>query len=329
MTVFNDTMQQYAGAIGADQRQKELVNMFMKPAPFMSTIPIITSSLPLSNRYEEVTKVEGAEYKEIDAPFKEMDVHTEIRDETLGILGGKMAIGEDRALLLAASTSDSKTAAERYFAKRSPIIINDAGKKTEKHLIYNILLKRNLMWNATADSSEKTAFDAGGTSNKNYTIFAIRQEKEMNCGLVSPVGKNKNEIMFMDWLNGGLRHVIADGTDKNKVGYEATWKSFFGYQVAVPQYIGAIYNIDPSSSSTSVTVSLMAEMLDSIEADPSDTVIVMSRGLKSKLLGMKWDKVTLSNSDSDLNTGFDKFDGIPIIGTSNMLKGTESNVSVP
>lgn len=328
MTVFNDTMQQYA--MKYEQVQQKLVNTFTKPAPFMQTVPFVEATHGLENKFERVTKIEGAEFKEIDAPYKEMDVETVLASESLGIMGGRMVVPQDRALLIARTdTSDPKQAAAQVFARRTDIILNDAGKKTEQHLIYNHLYKKALAWNATVPKNERTVFSKGGSGNANYSILAIRQEKGLNCGLVSPVGKNKNEIMTMEWLNGGAAHEIASGKDKGKVGYEAIWKAYFGYQVAIPQYVGAIFNIDPSSDGTMVDVNDIAKLLSSIEADPSDTVLVMSRFLSDIIYGMKWDKVTLGNGDKNLEIGFDKFNGIKIIATNNMLRGTESNVTVP
>ena len=324
----NDTLQQVA--LSYSKMQQKLVNSFMKELKFMQTVPFMTSTHGIMNQYEEVTGVSGASFREFDAPNAEMDIETIMKQERLGVLAGQMSISEERALMIANNTTDSGKAAEQYFAKRTPIILNDAGKATERNFIYNNLYRKCFAYNKliASDKTKRTIIDAGGTGNTNFSIMAIRQNKEENCGLVSPIGENKNELMFMEWLNGGERHVISSGEHAGKIGYEATWKAFLGYQVARPDSLGLIVNIDPDNDKN-VTADMIDDLLDRIDADSSDTVLVMNRGMKTKIGQFKYEKLRTVYADDKIKNVIEEWNGIPVIGTNTQARGTESKYEMP
>lgn len=325
----NDTLQRIA--LNQSKTQQKVVDHFTKPTEFLKRVPFIVSSHGFVNDYEEWSNVEGGEFREFDAPYSPMTADTSLRQVKLGVMGGEMSVGEEAALhMFSGVTTDSAEAAAKYFAKQTPQILNKSGRNTELHFIYNILYGEMKKYNTknAADATKHTMFNAGGTGNTNYSIFAIRQAPELNCGLYSPCGKNKDETMYMEWLNGGERHYIATGKDQGKIGYEATWKAFLGYQLACPEYLGGIFNIDPANNHN-VTAAMIDDLLDAVEADTSDTVLVMARTMKSKIGALKWDKVELENREENINTKVLTWNGIEIIGTNTMLKGTESKVILP
>ena len=325
----NDTLQRIASRYS--KMQGTVVDHFMRPLEFMKRVPFITSSHGFFNQYEEFTNVKGAEFREFDAPSTQMSADTSLQQVKLGVIGGEMSVSEEFALHMAnGSTTDAGAAASQYFAKQTPQILNNSGKKTENHFIYKILLPKMMEYNRkiAADKTKRTIFNAGGSDNANYTIFAIRQNPELNCGLVSPCGKNKDEVMYMEWLNDGARHRIEVGKDAGKIGFEATWKAFLGYQLACPEYLGAIVNIDPANDKM-VTAPMIDDLLDAVEADTSDTILVMHRSMKSKLGALKWEKIDLENSEERINTRVMAWNGVEMVGTNTMLKGTEGNATLP
>jgi len=324
----NDTIQQVA--LSYSETQQHLVNTFIKGLEFMKTVPWITATHGIFNQYEEVTGVSGAGFREWDAPNVQMDIETVMKQEKLGVIGGEMSISSERALMIANNGDDAGKAAEAYFTKRTPIILNDAGKETEKHFIYEHLYKKMFQYNKLVgkDAGKRTIIDAGGTDSTNWSIFAIRQDKEMNCGLLSPIGKNKDELLTMEWLNGGEPHKIVGGANAGKIGFEAVWKAYFGYQVACPSYLGGIFNIDPNNGKM-VTAAMIDDLLDSVEADASDTVLVMQRGMKTKLGRIKYDLLQLGNSDKTISTDLKDWNGINIVATNTMLRGTEEHYDMP
>lgn len=326
--MLNDTLQRVAEKYA--KTQSTVVNHFIKSLEFMKRIPWITSTHGLFNQFEEVTNVEGGSFKDLDAPFDAMSADTELKRISMKVMGGEMSVAEDAALAMDNSTADSAAAAARYFAKQTPSVLNKSGQTVEKHFIYSSLYPAMLAYNKKikSDASKRTMFSAGGTGSTNYSIFAIRQAKEQNCGVVSPLGKNKDEIMSMEWLNGGERHYINHGKDSGKIGYEATWKAYFQYQLACPEYLGGIFNIDPANNHM-VTAAMIDDLLDSIEADTSDTILVMARSMASKLGNLKWEKIQLDNEDANISTKILKWNGIPIVGTNTMLKGTEEVTTLP
>jgi hypothetical protein len=327
--MLNDTLQRIAS--NQSTTQQKVVDHFTKPTEFLKRVPFITSSHGFTNEYEEWSNVVAGEFREFDAPSQQMSADTSLQQVKLGVIGGEMSVSEEFALHMAAgSTTDSAEAAAKYFAKQTPQILNKSGKNTELHFIYNILYAKMKQYNTkiAADTTKHTMINAGGTGNTNYSIFAIRQAPELNCGLVSPCGKNRDETMYMEWLDDGARHRITTGKDAGKIGYEATWKAFLGYQLACPEYLGGIFNIDPANNHN-VTATMIDDLLDAIEADTSDTVLVMARTMKSKLGALKWDKVELENREENINTKVMTWNGIEIIGTNTMLKGTESKVILP
>ena len=327
--MLNDTLQRIA--LNQSKMQQKVVDHFTRPTEFLKRVPFIVSSHGFQNQYEEWSNVEGGEFREFDAPSVQIHADTAARQVKLGVIGGEMSVGEEAALNMAiGSTTDSAEAAARYFAKQTPQILNKSGKNTELHFIYNILYGEMRKYNAkiASDATKHTMINAGGTGNTNYSIFAIRQAPELNCGLFSPCGKNKDETMYMEWLNGGERHRIVGGKDDGKIGYEATWKAFLGYQLACPEYLGGIFSIDPANNH-GVTAAMIDDLLDMIEAYTSDTVLVMARTMKSKLGALKWDKVELETREENVNTRVMTWNGIEMIGTNTMLKGTESKVILP
>lgn len=324
----NDTLQQVA--LSYSKTQQMLINSFMKELKFLQTVPFMTATHGLFNQYEEVAGVSGASFREFDAPNVVMDIKTIMKQERLGVLAGEMSVSEEKAILIANNTKDGGKAAEIYFAKRTPIVLNDAGKATERNFIYENLYKKSFAYNKLigTDTTKRTIIDAGGSNNTNYSIMAIRQNKEENCGLVSPVGENSDEVMVMDWLNGGERHKLTTGADAGKIGYEATWKAFLGYQVARPDCLGMIVNIDPANNKD-VTAAMIDDLLDRIEADPTDTVLVMSRSMKTHLGQFKYEKLRTVLADDKIKNVIQEWNDIPLIGTNTMLRGTESNYVMP
>lgn len=319
--MFEDTLQQLA--VAYSKTQQELINRFAKDTPFLKTIPYITSTHGLMNQYEDVTDIDGAEFKELGAPYKDMSVNTSLVKEDMGIMGGLMEINAEKASQLT-NTTKGEEAATKYFAKRSPIVLNDAGKKVEKHLIYNYLYRKIFSYNKKCDPNERTLIDAGGTGNNTWSVLAIRQQKEENCGLLSPVGDNKDEILTMEWLNGGSLHKLKDGT----LGYAAVWKALMGYQMARADNVGAIFNITDADASK-LTSTMLNDLIARIDGNSSDTVIVMNKGLQARVYDFKTNQLVVGCTDKNFDTRFDLFNGITLLGTSSMLRGTESHQDMP
>lgn len=326
MPIFNDTMQEVAKSY--EKKQAKLIEHVTKSAPFLKAMPTIMSTHGLKNQYEEVTNLQGSDFREFDSPYPEMDVSTVLREARIGLIGGKLDVSEERAIALTGIT-DGARAAATYFDKRKGIILNDSGKKTEKHLIYNHIYKAVIDFNKNLSSSEKTVFDAGGESGL-YSVLAIRMEKEGNCGILSPWKKNGGnsgeELIKMDWTDGGNRHTLIGGSNNGKMGYSVTFDGGLGFQIAMPERVGAIFNLE-ASGSHALTVQLLANLLSSIEADEGDTFLVMNRFLFDSMVGMKWPQVQLANGERALDTRFNRFNGIDIIATSNMLRGAETKVT--
>lgn len=323
----NDTLQQIA--IKYSDVQQKLINTLFKETRFLERMPWIKSVHGLYNKFEEVTDVQGAGFREFNAPNVEMGIKSIVKREDVGIIAGDMSVSEETALLLCdGSTTDGGEAAERYFRKRTGIILNNAGQQTEKHFIYNVLYKKMAQYNKSADAGERTMFNAGGTGSANWSIFAIRQEAEGNCGFYSPIGKNEDELMSMEWYNDGALHKISSGENAGKAGYEAAWKAYIGYQLAMPKYLGGIFNIDPSADKM-VTADMIDDLLDAIHANPSDTVLVMARGMQTKLGRLKFPAIRVGNEDRTLDSRIDEWQGIKIIGTETMLRGTEETTAMP
>lgn len=326
MPIFNDTMQEIAKTY--EKKQAKLVEHLTKSAPFLKAMPTITATHGLKNQYEEVTNLKGAGFREFDSPYQEMDVSTVLREAKIGLIGGKMDVSEERAIALT-NITDGARAAATYFDKRKGLILNDAGKQTEKHLIYEHIYKAVIDYNANLNASEKTVFDAGGSSGL-YSVLAIRMGKEENCGILSPWKKNGGnsgeELIKMDWTDGGNRHTLVGGSNNGKLGYSVTFDGGLGFQIAMPERVGAIFNIE-ASGSHSLTIQMLANLLSSIEADESDTFLVMNRFMFDSLVALKWPQVQLATGERNLDTRFNRFNGIDIIATSNMLRGSETKVT--
>lgn len=326
LSVFKDTLQQHAMAY--EKTQATLIDSLFEETPFLRTVPFMESTHGLKNQYEEITQINGAQFRQINAPMVEMDTKTCLKSFDLQALSGEMKVTFERAQMVAPKAGSKVKSVEEYFKKRTPAILNDGGKKVEESLIYDTLLPSVLDFSAGKTGNDQTFIDKGGAADGNlFHLLLVRQKKEINCGLFSPMGENKDELMQMTWLNGGQEHSLVNaGQDTGKPGYAAYWNAYLGYQIAMPQYVGAIFNINPNNPDTMLTMADFDKVCAMMKANPADTVAVGSRFLINAMRSLKWGTIQLGSGDMNLISGYDRINSIPLIGTDQMLNGKESVV---
>lgn len=107
-------------------------------SPILDNMRFEASTHGLWNAYEEVSKIDGAGFVDINQPLPEMEVDSSLKKIDMSILGGEIFVPEDKAAVIGVS---------EYFSKKIPILLKHAGE-TRKRKSFTTTLSR--MRSATA-----------------------------------------------------------------------------------------------------------------------------------------------------------------------------------
>lgn len=301
-------------AIANARKQTVMIDSVTEEAPILAGMPMEAATHGLRNVYESLKDVEGAQLVSLDDELPSINANGTLEYQDLGVLGGKIRVGEDKAKKFGGPAS--------YFARKMPSILRQTGADTEKSFIYN-----NFLPYAKANGKEQ---DAGGTGGGSiyYSMFAVKWVPGEITGLYDPAGFGDGKVFDIMPVNGGnlYEHVDTDG--KSKLVYGQRIKSYTALQLANPRYVASIRNIDlteDESSATGYTAlpteAMIRKMLVDVRANPANTRLYMHPIVKSALGAYKGSALQMVPSDLDRNTMIDAFDGIPIITSYNFTAG--------
>jgi hypothetical protein len=291
-------------AIAMSQKQEHFVNNLTEEAPILDTMHFEPSSHGLWNAYEEVSKIKGAEFVEINQPLPEMEVDSDLKKVDLSIIGGEIFLPEDKAVVLGTG---------RFFQQKTAILLKHAGQTTEKKIIYDSFLPYAL--------SNGKAADAKGTENC-YSMVTVRFIEGEVTGLYAKRQTEEGASMIDSVpINGNQLYKNADGL----LGYGMRLKGYIGVQLANPDAVSAIVNITPENIPTAEAID---NMLIEAKASPLNTFIYCHPKVLSLLNKYKGNVLQTAGWEKDLNRGFMAWNGIRFVTSYNFENGSEQAVKI-
>ena len=234
-----------------------------------------------------------------------------VESTDLSIIGGEMEVGEDTARKLGGPVS--------YFAKKATPVLRKTGMSAERSLLYD-----NFRAFAIRNGNVQSA---GGTGTKNYSILCVHYVPGEITGVYDPAGFGNGKTFDLTPIAGGELYKNAEG----RLVYGMRLKTYFGVQLANPDYVSAIVNCDIDSDSTSARTFPTMRQMDKLLIDAragQNTFIFCHPAVKAYLgTTCKLEHMTLV-SGNGFSTQIDAWNGVPIITSFNFDNGTENAVSL-
>ena len=301
----------YEIALGPDKSQRAVVDAITCEAPILRDLPMEPSSHGLWNIYESMKDVTGGDLVDLDAPLPKVSAESELKQTDLSIIGGEMEVGEDTARKLGGPVS--------YFAKKATPVLRKTGMSAERSLLYD-----NFRAFAIRNGNVQSA---GGTGTKNYSILCVHYVPGEITGVYDPAGFGNGKTIDLTPIAGGEIYKNAEG----RLVYGMRLKTYFGVQLANPDYVSAIVNCDIDSDSTSARTFPTMRQMDKLLIDAragQNTFIFCHPAVKAYLgTTCKLEHMTLV-SGNGFSTQIDAWNGVPIITSFNFDNGTENAVSL-
>lgn len=291
------------------KKQPTQVDHLTEDAPVLGVIPFEQASHGLWNMYEEVDEITGAGWVEMNAPLPALDVAGNLRKVDLSILGGEIECPEDTANLFGGK--------EEYFARKLPKVIRKSGMSAEARILYDNFRAYSL--------KNKTALDAGSTTNDNYSILAVRFVSGETCGLYSPECFAQGSLLNTLPINGGNLYKATTGKYQGVLVHGVRLKSYLGLQIGNKNSVAAIVNINKSKVPTE---SMIDDSLAAIRATPGTTYLFMHEKTRNLLFRYKASALQIVSGGKDLDRQITHWNGVEIITSYNFQDGTEKAVSL-
>lgn len=292
-------------------KQTALVDQVLEESPVLNSMPMMEASHDLHNVYEDLISVTGGSVMDLDGVFTKADSVTGLNQTAITKIGGLLEVGMDKAGAMGGKAA--------YFASLMPRIAKATFASVEKSILYDNI-------RATAIAGSKVQ-DAGGVANANYSILCVKYAEGQNIGLSGKNAFAGGKMFQTANLSGGDLMDITDANNNIIPGYKSLFYMYFGLQLASLRNISGIVNVDIINDKfpTEDQLSQCVEDARAIE----NAALYMHPSVK-RVIGSKYklDKVRLSNTDREVNSLVDGWDGVPIIASYNFDKGTEGNVTV-
>ena len=298
---MNNTLKDIAVSLA--EKQQHYVNSLTEESPILDNMRFEPSTHGLWNAYEEVARIDGAGFVDINQPLPTMEIDSDLKKIDLSILGGEIFLPEDKASVLGVAN---------YFAKKVPVLIKQAGQTAEQKIIYDNFLPY-------AISNGKVA--GAGASSSCYSMVAVRFVEGEVTGLYSSQSFNNYGILDVTKINGGTLYKNSNGL----LGYGVRLKGYLGVQLANPNAVAAIVNIDASHIPTAAQID---NMLVDAKATPGSTFIFCHPKVLSMLNTYKGNVLQTMSGDWDMNRSFAAWNGIRFVTSYNFKNGTEDAVSL-
>lgn len=301
----------YEIALGPDKSQRAVVDAITCEAPILRDLPMEPSSHGLWNIYESMKDITGGDLVDLDAPLPKVSAESELKQTDLSIIGGEMEVGEDTARKLGGPVS--------YFAKKATPVLRKTGMSAERSLLYD-----NFRTFAIRNGNIQSA---GGTGTRNYSILCVHYVPGEITGVYDPAGFGNGKTFDLTPIAGGELYKNAEG----RLVYGMRLKTYFGVQLANPDYVSAIVNCDIDSDTSSARTFPTMRQMDKLLIDAragQNTFIFCHPAVKAYLgTTCKLEHMTLV-SGNGFSTQIDAWNGVPIITSFNFDNGTETAVSL-
>ncbi len=301
----------YEIALGPDKSQRAVVDAITCEAPILRDLPMEPSSHGLWNIYESMKDITGGDLVDLDAPLPKVSAESELKQTDLSIIGGEMEVGEDTARKLGGPVS--------YFAKKATPVLRKTGMSAERSLLYD-----NFRAFAIRNGNIQSA---GGTGTRNYSILCVHYVPGEITGVYDPAGFGNGKTFDLTPIAGGELYKNAE----DRLVYGMRLKTYFGVQLANPDYVSAIVNCDIDSDTSSARTFPTMRQMDKLLIDAragQNTFIFCHPAVKAYLgTTCKLEHMTLV-SGNGFSTQINAWNGVPIITSFNFDNGTETAVSL-
>jgi len=321
---INNTFREVA--IKLAPKQPEMIDYVLEEAPIMELMPFQATTNGINHVYEELLDVEGNGLVDLDGELPNVGANTELKQVNLGILGGTMEVGEDKAKMLGGVGS--------YFASKLPAVFMKAAGATERSILYNNLRAAAIAARSNTGLVDRLdhAMSAGGSGSTNYSLIVVKWAPGAVQGLYDPNGFGRGMLFDMEPINGGQMYYTKSSEGKT-LGYGMRLKSYFGVLTADPRNVASIVNIDISDADpTNWKLPTAMQIDDAIAAvrgaTGGNTMILVHPKLKTALNSFKTSIMETTVEVMNLERRFDAWNGIPIVQSYNFLRGTEATVTL-
>ena len=296
-------------AIGLAEKQDHMVNTLIEDAPIAASMKFEAATHGMWNAYEEVTKITDVESVDMDQPLPRLAADTALRKTDLQIIGGLMEAGEDKLQVIGK---------EQYFAKRLPLHLKSAGQMMERQIIYKNIREFAL--------EKGKVIDAGGTGNNCFSIIAYREIEGENIGLYNAkgFGSGTGKLLDVKAVNGG--DLYKD--EKGVLVYGMRLKGYIGYQLANPNGVCAIVNIDPENIQDVLAKHIDKAILEARADSSARGMLMMHPAMLSLLNRFKSEQLSTTVTDKDLDRTFRAWNGVKVATSYNFDNGTEKHVAI-
>lgn len=290
-------------AVSLSQKQEHYVDYLTNDSPILDSMRFEASTHGLWNAYEEIAKIEGAGFVDINQPLPEMEIDSNLKKIDLSILGGEIFVPEDKAAVIGVS---------EYFSKKIPILLKHAGQTAEKKIIYD-----NFIPYSVGNGKSVSA----GASEKCYSMVAVRFIPGEVTGLYSAKNINSHGLLDSTAINGAKLYKNSNGL----LGYGVRIKGYIGVQLANPDAVASIVNISADNIPTAEQID---NMLVEAKATPASTFIFCHPKVLSMLNKYKGNVLQTMPGDMNINRSFAAWNGIRFITSYNFKNGDEEAVTV-
>ena len=288
-------------------KQPNQVDYLTEETPVLDSVPFEPSSHALWNVYDEVTEVSGGGFVDMDAPLPELAVSSQLRKIDLSIIGGRMFCPEDKARAFGGK--------DTYFARKTPKALRKLGVDAEVSVIYDNLRAYAL--------DQGKALDAGGTGSANHCILAVRWVPGETMGLYSPEGFGQGALINTASIMDGALYENGEGV----LGYGVRLKGYFGVQLANPDTVAGIFNVDIAEGDTP-TALMVDNLLDMVRGG-ENTFLYCHRKVMSVLADAgKGAAFQMSAKERDVDRRIAEWNGVPIVTSYNFKDASEAMVDV-
>jgi len=300
----------YEIAAAAKGCQQPVVDAITCEAPILRNIPMEESSHGLWNIYESMRSVTGGSIVDLDAPLPTAGVDTELKQTDLSIIGGEMEVGEDTARKMGGPAA--------YFAKKAGPVLRKTGMSAEHSILYDGFRKFAV--------NNGQAVSAGGSSNANYSILCVHYVPGEITGVYDPEGFGDGRAFDLSPIAGGNLYKNTSG----QLVYGMRLKTYFGLQLANPDYVAAIVNCDITNDADNARTFPTAKMIDQmlVRARAGQNTFIFCHPAVKAYLGStcKLDRLTVTGTE--FSTQVDAWNGVPIVTSFNFDNASETNVSL-
>jgi hypothetical protein len=291
------------------KKQPHQVEHLTEETPILDKIKFEKASHDLWNVYSEATDIKGAGFVEMNAALPKMGVDSELKKVDLSIMGGEIEVPEDTAQMFGGAAN--------YFAKKTPLLLREAGNTTERKIIYDNFIKYSIDNGNAVDASK----NSDKADSKLYSIACVRFVPGEVTGLYSEKGFANGAMLNVKPIDNG-------GLYKNENGvlvYGVRFKGYFGMQLANKNAVSSIVNIGAQNIPTEAQLD---DLLINARASLGSTFLMMHPKMLSMLNRYKGELLKTTSGEYGINRTFTSWNGIPIITSYNFLDGAETKQTV-